>query len=107
MTMPLTPDERKLLEELTAKANSPDAEDFEIEIFSGDKGARIPFSQGAKWLHETFGIGDAPAAPAGQQQDGQQQQGGQAPKPGVRSLFRTGGQAGQQQQGGQQGQRGA
>lgn len=63
--MGLSADERKLLDELTAKASQPDADDdFEIEIFSGDKGARIPFSKGARWLFSEFGIGEPPA-PAG------------------------------------------
>jgi hypothetical protein len=67
--MALTDDEKSLLEKLTAKANAPDKDDFEIEIYDtkAAKGARLPFSQGAKWLYDTFGIGDAPAAPAGQQ----------------------------------------
>jgi hypothetical protein len=64
--MALTEDEQKLLDELTAKSKEPDASnDYEIEIFSGDKGARIPFSHGAKWLRENFGIGDEPDPPAG------------------------------------------
>lgn len=61
----LNDDERKLLEELTARANEPDADDdFEIEVYdtTAGKGARIPFSRGKSWLFDTFGIGDAPAA---------------------------------------------
>jgi hypothetical protein len=66
--MGLSADEKKLLEELTAKAKEPDAEDFEIEVYdtNAGKGARLPFSKGAKWLFDTFGIGDAPAAAAGE-----------------------------------------
>jgi hypothetical protein len=58
----LTDDELSLLEKLTAKAKEPDKDDHEIEIYDtkSGKGARLPFSQGAKWLFETFGIGDAP-----------------------------------------------
>jgi hypothetical protein len=72
--MALSSDEQKLLDELTAKAAAPDADDFEIEIFSGDKGARIPISKATKWLSDNFGIGDPPAAAAadgaGDQGDG-------------------------------------
>lgn len=66
--MALSDDEKRLLEELTAKANEPDADDFEIEVYDtqAGKGARIPFSQGKSWLFSTFGIGEAPAsAPSG------------------------------------------
>lgn len=64
----LNDDEKKLLDELTARANEPDADDdFEIEVYdtSAGKGARIPFSKGKNWLFDTFGIGEAPAAPEG------------------------------------------
>lgn len=64
----LNDDEKKLLEELTARQNAPDEDqDFEIELYdtANGKGARIPFSQGKKWLFDTFGIGEAPAAPEG------------------------------------------
>lgn len=65
--MGLSADEQKLLNDLTARASEPDAdENWEIEIFSGDKGARIPFSKGKDWLFREFGIGEAPAAAAGQ-----------------------------------------
>ncbi|HEY2089900.1 MAG TPA: hypothetical protein VGH54_28250 [Mycobacterium sp.] len=64
--MALTEDEQKLLDELTTKSKEPDpANDREIEIFDGEKGARIPFSHGAKWLRDNFGIGDEPDPPAG------------------------------------------
>jgi hypothetical protein len=62
----LTDDERKLLDELTARAAEPDAdEDFEIEVYdtTNGKGARLPFSKGSRWLFDTFGIGEPPAAP--------------------------------------------
>jgi hypothetical protein len=56
--MGLTSDERKLLDELNEKAKQPDAAaDFEIEVYNEGKGARLPFSQGRKWLMENFGIG--------------------------------------------------
>lgn len=62
----LTDDEAKALKDLQAKADAPDEEDFDIEIFDGDKGARVPYSKGRSWLRDTFGIdvGDAPAAAA-------------------------------------------
>lgn len=58
----LTDDEQKLLDELTARANEPDAEDFEVEIYdtTNGKGARLPISKGQKWLYDNFGIGDPP-----------------------------------------------
>jgi hypothetical protein len=65
--MGLSADEKKLLEELTAKAKEPDAPESEIEIWDGSKGARVPFSQGSKWLFDNFGIGEAPAPPEGGQ----------------------------------------
>lgn len=88
--MALTADEQKLLDELTAKASQQDADsDYEIEIFSGDKGARIPFSQGQAWLYKEFGIGEAPAPPAdggGDQGDGGGDQGaGKGKKTAIRA----------------------
>jgi len=62
----LTPEQQKALEELTNLANAPDDdEDFEIEIYDGTKGARVPYSRGKSWLKDTFGfdIGDAPTEP--------------------------------------------
>jgi hypothetical protein len=60
--MPLSEDEKALLEELNRKSQEPDAEDFEIEVYdtNGGKGARIPFSKGKSWLFDNFGIGEAP-----------------------------------------------
>ena len=78
----LNDDEKKLLEELTARANEPDADDdFEIEVYdtSAGKGARIPFSKGKSWLFDTFGIGESPAAPEGGGEGGA---GGDAPPAG-------------------------
>lgn len=64
--MGLSADEQKLLDELTAKASQPDAdEEFEIEIFDGGKGARIPFRHGKSWLESNFGISIGAPAPAG------------------------------------------
>lgn len=90
--MGLTDDEKSLLEELTRKSEEPDAdEDYEIEIFAGDKGARVPFSKGKKWLFETFGIGDPPEAPAGdddgQADDGKSKAAGQGSGPARKSYF--------------------
>jgi hypothetical protein len=60
----LTDDERNLLDELTARAAEPDADDYEVSVWNGDKGVTLPVSKAAAWLHEHFGIGDAPAAPS-------------------------------------------
>lgn len=65
--MALSDDEKKILEELQAKAKEPDSNDqFEIEIYdtTAGKGARIPFGQGKKWLWENFGLGENPNPPA-------------------------------------------
>ncbi len=54
----LTAEEKKLLEELTARANEPDEEeDFEVWV-KNDKGneTRIPGRRAAGWLKENFGI---------------------------------------------------
>ncbi len=80
----LSDDEQKLLDELTARASAPEEDnDFEIEVYDTGqgKGARIPFSQGKKWLFDTFGIGEAPAPPAGSGDDGGA--GGDAPPAGT------------------------
>jgi hypothetical protein len=66
--MALNADELKLLAELQAREAEPDDdEDFEVEIYdtNAGKGARIPYSKGKSFLHEVFGIGQAPAAPGG------------------------------------------
>lgn len=63
--MALNADEKKLLEELNARAAAPDDDDdFEIEVYdtTAGKGARIPYRKGSSWLHSTFGIGEPPAA---------------------------------------------
>jgi hypothetical protein len=76
--MALSADEQKLLDELTAKASAPDADDdWELEIFDGARGARLPISKAAGWLHQNFGIGDAPAPAAPAAGDGGQGDGGQ------------------------------
>lgn len=80
--MGLSADERRMLEELTAKANRPDVdEEFEIEIYdtAKNRGARIPFSQGKKWLFDSFGIGEAPAPAEGEGSGGEGGGAGGAP----------------------------
>jgi hypothetical protein len=58
----LTAEERKLLDELSAKEAAEDEDDFEIEIYDTGKGkgARIPFSRGRAWLYSELGIGEDP-----------------------------------------------
>ena len=91
----LTDDDRAALAALLAKADEED--DFEVEIFSGDKGARMPYSQAKDWLAKEFGIG---ATPAGDQGGQGAPQGGQgAPRP--LSLFRSRGNGQGAPQGGQ------
>ena len=64
--MALTEQEQALLDDLTRRASEPGDDDFEIEIFAGDKGARIPLSHGRKWLADNFGIGaEAPEGDGG------------------------------------------
>lgn len=60
----LTPEQAKQLADLQAQADAPDDEDFDVEIWEGDKGARVPYSKGRGWLSKTFGfeLGDPPAA---------------------------------------------
>jgi hypothetical protein len=61
--MALTEDEKKLLADLSKKAEEPDADDdFEIEVYdtTAGRGARIPFKRGKNWLYDNFGIGDNP-----------------------------------------------
>lgn len=70
--MGLSADEKKLLEELTRRSQEPDADDdFEIEIFNGTKGARLPFSKGKGWLEKELGIVLDTAPPAAGAGDGQ------------------------------------
>jgi hypothetical protein len=55
--MGLSAEEKAQLDALTAKANQPDDEpDFEMEIYDGAKGARVPYSKGRSWLQTNFGI---------------------------------------------------
>jgi hypothetical protein len=80
--MGLNPDEKKLLDELLARDAEPEEEDdFEIEVYdtSQGKGARIPYRKGKGWLHEIFGIGDAPGGTPAEEDGGA---GGDAPPAG-------------------------
>lgn len=86
----LTDDEKKLLAELQEREAAPDVDDdFEIEIYDtkAQRGARIPFSKGKKWLFESFGVGEAPepaAAEGGAAAGaGDGAAGSEGPKPGT------------------------
>ncbi len=89
--MALKPEEQKLLDDLIRRSQEDDDQDYEVEIFSGDKGARIPMAKAAAWLHKEFGIGDAPAAPPAGDADGdakgKDKTGDVAP--GIRKLFKA------------------
>lgn len=64
--MGLSPDEKAQLDALTAKANEPDDDDFDIEIWDNTgAGAKVPYRKGRTWL-QRFGI-DLPEAPEGDQ----------------------------------------
>jgi len=52
----LTDEQKRQLDELTALANAPDDEDFEIEIRNGERSARVPYHKGRAYLQEHFGI---------------------------------------------------
>lgn len=59
--MALSDEEKSQLAALQKKASEPD-DDFNIEIWDETgAGAKVPFSQGKKWL-ERFGIGVEPPA---------------------------------------------
>jgi hypothetical protein len=63
--MALTPEQKKLLEELTAKANEPEADDFEVEIYNEHgRGMRLPLSRATDWIKDNFGIGRSEETPA-------------------------------------------
>ena len=69
----LTKDEAAALAKLQAKAEAPDEPGFDIEIWDGDRGAKVPFDLGKKWLRETFGfdIGGEPGDGDGDGDGGQ------------------------------------
>lgn len=52
----LTADEAKALKDLQAKADAPDEDDFEVEIFDGERGTRVPYSKARSWLQTHFSI---------------------------------------------------
>ena len=55
--MALNDEEKAALAELLEKDKEPDtAEDFEIEIYDGSRGARVPYSKGRSYLQTHFGI---------------------------------------------------
>jgi hypothetical protein len=67
----LTPDQARALADLQALADAPDDEDFDIEIWEGDKGARVPYSKGKGFLAKLgIDVGDPPAADDDGGQDG-------------------------------------
>lgn len=73
--MALNDDEKKLLAELTERANAPEEDDdFEIEVYdtAAGKGARLPYRTGKSWLHQTFGIGTPDTPPAGEDDGGEE-----------------------------------
>jgi len=89
--MPLTDAERKLLEKLQAKENSPDAEDYEVRVRHSDGSeASVPASRARGWVKEKFGIdlfdeiGDDDQGDEGDQDQGDGGEGG-AP---ARSYFK-------------------
>jgi hypothetical protein len=74
--MALSDDEKATLDALTKKANEPDEDDFDIEIWDETgAGAKVPYHKGKTWL-QRFGI-DLPipdatgdAKPAGKKSTG-------------------------------------
>lgn len=63
--MALSDEEKATLEALTKKANEPDEDDFDIEIWDETgAGAKVPYRKGRTWL-QRFGIDlpDTPIAP--------------------------------------------
>lgn len=69
--MALTESERKLLEKLQAKENSPDAEDYEVRVRHSDGSeASVPASRAKGWIKEKFGIDLFDEIGDGEQGDG-------------------------------------
>jgi hypothetical protein len=60
----LNDDEKSLLDKLLKKQDEPDDDDFEVELWNGDKGAKLPFSKARKFLSDAFGVdlGEPPDA---------------------------------------------
>jgi len=70
--MALTDDEKNQLAALQKKAEEPDADDYDIEIWDETgAGARIPYHKGRSWLNR-FGI-DLPEQPEGDAEGDQDQ----------------------------------
>lgn len=63
--MPSKAEIQAQIDALTAdlQAAGDEDDDFEIEIFSDGKGARLPFSKGKSWLEANLGLDFGPAAP--------------------------------------------
>jgi hypothetical protein len=90
--MALSAEEQAQLDALTEKANAKDPEpDFEMEIYDGPKGARVPYSKGRKWLQDNFNIDldPDPASEAGD--DGKDPAAKNQGKPGTKSTKESGG----------------
>lgn len=67
--MPLSEDEKALLDKLTAKQAEKEDDDFDIEIWNEKgAGARVPYRKGKGFLQQ-FGI-DMPEATADDKADG-------------------------------------
>ncbi len=54
--MGLNAQEKAALDALLAKEQADDDEEFEIEIWSGQDGARVPYRKGKDWFEKTFGV---------------------------------------------------
>jgi hypothetical protein len=81
--MALSDEEKATLEALTKKANEPDtSDDFEIEIYDGQRGARVPYSKGRGYLQTHFGI-DLDPTPESDEGDSGDGKGKKAPGAGT------------------------
>jgi hypothetical protein len=81
--MALSKEEQEQLDALTAKANAPEEdEDFEMEIYDGSKGARVPYRKGRSWLQQNFGIDLDPNPGNEADDDGKDSAGKNGGKPG-------------------------
>lgn len=84
--MALTPEEKAQLDALTEKANTPDEDEFDIEIWdSSGQGAKVPYRKGRGWLQKTFGIDlpEAPEAGTDTEDTGAKRPGAKRPGPGA------------------------
>jgi hypothetical protein len=81
--MALSAEEKAQLDALTAKANEPEPDDdFEMEIYDGPKGARVPYRKGRKWLQDNFNIDLDPNPGNEADDDGKDTAGKNGGKPG-------------------------